>query len=247
MIALLAAVDQETILIRQGMSGIAEEVACGLPLISGHILDVPVCLAHGGVGKAAAAAATIALLHHSKADALILFGCGGSYPNSGLGIGDMALASSECFGDEGVMTAHGFRDLAEIKLPIRIAGTKRYNAWPLDEALCAWATPILETLTRENNQAFLTGPFVTVSTCTGTLENALAIQRRTFGICENMEGAAVALACEQLCVPMLELRGISNHVEDRDTGRWDLTTGMTSAQQAVLNLLRDWSRRGGPL
>lgn len=246
MIALLAAVDQETSLIRQDMSGIAEEVACGLHLISGHIFDVPVCLAHSGVGKAAAAAAAIPLLDHSKADALILFGCGGSYPNSGLGIGGIALASSECFGDEGVMTAHGFRDLADMDLPIRRDGTARYNTWPLDETLCAWATPILETMTREKNQAFRTGPFVTVSTCTGTLENAHAIQRRTSGICENMEGAAVALACEQLSVPMLELRGISNHVEDRDTGRWDLTTGMTSAQHAVLHLLGGWSR-GAPL
>ena len=246
MIALLAAVDQETTLIRQDMFGIAEEVVCGLPLISGHILDVPVCLAHGGVGKAAAAAAAIPLLHHSQAEALILFGCGGSYPNSGLGIGDIALASSECFGDEGVMTAHGFRDLVDMDLPIRRAGTTRYNTWPLDEALCAWATPILEAFARKKTQSFQTGPFVTVSTCTGTLENALAIQQRTFGICENMEGAAVALACAQLCVPMLELRGISNHVEDRDTDRWDLTTGMTSAQHAVLQLLGDWSR-GGPL
>lgn len=63
---------------------------------------------------------------------------------------------------------------------------------------------------------------------------------RTGALCENMEGAAVALACRQLSVPMLELRGISNRVEDRDTRQWDLTAGMAAAQNAVKHLLDTW-------
>jgi len=55
-----------------------------------------------------------------------------------------------------------------------------------------------------------------------------------------MEGAAVALACQQLAVPLLELRGISNLVEDRDTRRWDLPLGMAAAQGAVLALFKAW-------
>jgi futalosine hydrolase len=55
-----------------------------------------------------------------------------------------------------------------------------------------------------------------------------------------MEGAAVALACQQLAVPLLEVRGISNLVEDRDTRRWNLPLGMIVAQQAILTLLQAW-------
>jgi futalosine hydrolase len=51
-----------------------------------------------------------------------------------------------------------------------------------------------------------------------------------------MEGAAVALTCEQLSVPLLELRGISNIVEDRDMRKWDLPAGMDTAQKAILKL-----------
>ena len=80
----------------------------------------------------------------------------------------------------------------------------------------------------------------TVSTCTGAAARAIQIEQRTGGICENMEGAAVALACRQLSVPLLEIRGISNLVEDRDPGRWDLAAGMTVAQQAVIGLLKKW-------
>jgi futalosine hydrolase len=39
-------------------------------------------------------------------------------------------------------------------------------------------------------------------------------------------------------VPLLEVRGISNLVEDRDTSRWNLTLGMTAAQNAILMLLQ---------
>jgi len=87
------------------------------------------------------------------------------------------------------------------------------------------------------------GAFVTVSTCTGTNAQALALAQRTGGLCENMEGAAVALACQQLSVPLLEVRGISNRVEDRDTRRWDLPAGMAAAQQALFVLLAAWPER----
>jgi futalosine hydrolase len=81
---------------------------------------------------------------------------------------------------------------------------------------------------------------VTVSTCTGTTARAIEIEARTGGICENMEGAAVALACRQLSVPLLEIRGISNLVEDRDSRRWDLANAMAAAQEAVIILLEKW-------
>jgi futalosine hydrolase len=55
-----------------------------------------------------------------------------------------------------------------------------------------------------------------------------------------MEGAAVALACQQMSVPLLEVRGISNLVEERNTRRWNLPLGMDSAQQAILTLLKAW-------
>ena len=103
--------------------------------------------------------------------------------------------------------------------------------------------PILIDLAREQGIKLATGTFVTVSTCTGTMARAIEIEQRSGGLCENMEGAAVALACRQLSIPLLEIRGISNLVEDRDTDRWDLAAGMTAAQQAVIGLLEKWPGR----
>lgn len=240
MIALLAAVAEETVLIREALEDSVPQTVHGMPLLSGRIHGQEVCLAHGGIGKAAAAAATISLLLACRADALLLFGCGGAYPNSGLHIGDLALAESEIFADEGVATQQGFADLAAMGLPMRKGDGTFFNSWPTDARLQEFAQAALLDRHGANRGKLGKGAFVTVSTCTGTTARALEIEARTGGICENMEGAAVALACRQLAVPLLEIRGISNRVEDRDTGRWDLAEAMTAAQQAVMILLEKW-------
>ena len=240
MIALLAAVAEETDLIRETLKDSAAETVNGMLMLTGRIHDHVVCLTHGGIGKAAAAAATITLLHYCRPEALLLFGCGGAYPHSGLGIGDLALADTEIFGDEGVATPDGFADLAAMGLPMRQGDQPLFNTWPTDRQLQELARPVLLEMVGTLGIKLATGSFVTVSTCTGTAARAIQIEQRTGGICENMEGAAVALACRQLSVPLLEIRGISNLVEDRDPGRWDLAAGMTVAQQAVIGLLKKW-------
>lgn len=240
MIFLLAAVEAETHLVRQALQDCVRSTVHGITLFTGRIAGHDVRLTHSGIGKASAAATAVALLSHSAPEALWLFGCGGAYPGSGLTLGDLALASTEIFGDEGVATATGFTDLVEMKLPMRQASEPFFNNWPVDRKLHDWAHPHLEELARKTGTALHSGPFVTVSTCTGTAQKATELETRTGGICENMEGAAVALACRQLAVPLLEVRGISNMVEDRDTSRWDLPLGMTSAQHAIMALLQAW-------
>jgi len=240
MIALLAAVAEETVLISKSLRDSVQESVDGMIMLSGQIHGQAVCLTHGGIGKAAAAAATITLLHYCRPEALLLFGCGGAYPHSGLEIGDLALADTEIFGDEGVATPNGFADLAAMGLPMRQGDEPLFNIWPTDRPLRELAQPTLFEKAAEQGAKLATGAFVTVSTCTGTMSRAIELEQRTGGICENMEGAAVALACRQLSVPLLEIRGISNLVEDRDTGRWDLAAGMSVAQQAVISLLKKW-------
>jgi futalosine hydrolase len=51
-----------------------------------------------------------------------------------------------------------------------------------------------------------------------------------------MEGAAVAQIAALYGIPMLEVRGISNMVEDRDLRRWDKKTASLNCQKAVLEL-----------
>lgn len=241
MIALLAAVPEETHLVRQALQDLVQKSINGITLTTGKLSDTDICLAHSGIGKAAAAATAVTLLNSCQPEALWLFGCGGAYPGKGLRIGDLTLASAEIFGDEGVATNKGFCDLAGMRLPMRPASGPFFNSWPVDQKLHDWAQPHLVKHAKKADLTLCSGPFVTVSTCTGTTTKAKEIAGRTAGICENMEGAAVALACQQLSVPLLEVRGISNLVEDRDSSRWNLPLGMSSAQNAIMALLQAWS------
>ncbi len=240
MIALLAAVPEETNLIRQALQDVEQRLVNGITLMTGKLYGNNIYLTHSGIGKAAAAATAITLLSNCQPKALWLFGCGGAYLNSGLTIGDLALANSEVFGDEGVATDKGFCDFAGMGIPMRQTSGQFFNTWPVNQQLHNWAQPLLEKHAENTGTTLRSGTFVTLSTCTGTTAKATEIENRTDGICENMEGAAVALACQQLKVPLLEVRGISNMVEDRGASRWDLPAGMTAAQKAALALFQAW-------
>jgi futalosine hydrolase len=75
---------------------------------------------------------------------------------------------------------------------------------------------------------------VTVNTCTGTDAAARALEARTGGAVENMEGAAVAHVALMHGVPVGEVRGISNMVTNRDTSTWQLKDAAVAAQEALL-------------
>ena len=57
-----------------------------------------------------------------------------------------------------------------------------------------------------------------------------------------MEGAAAAQVAELHGVPWVEVRGISNIVEDRDLKKWDIRAAAAVAQMAVQQVLDGWDR-----
>jgi futalosine hydrolase len=76
--------------------------------------------------------------------------------------------------------------------------------------------------------------FVTMTSCTGTDRDARAIEARTGGAVESMEGAAVAHVAHLHGVRVGEVRGISNIVTDRDTRAWRLKEAAAAAQEALI-------------
>jgi len=212
-----------------------------LPLWQGSLAGRAVLLAIGGAGKANAAWATTLLLERHAPAAVLMVGCGGAYPGSGLACGDLAVAENETFGDEGVSTSQGFLDLEQLDLPLLTSSSGRlFNRIPCDRRLLQRALPILQHFADQRSRKLGCGGFVTVSSCSGTDALGQALAARTKGLCENMEGAAAALCCQRHGTPFLELRGISNLVEERDLSRWDLASAVELAQDAVLALMPDW-------
>ena len=85
-----------------------------------------------------------------------------------------------------------------------------------------------------------TGAFITVSEISGTRQRAEEMEKRFHGVCENMEGAAVAQLCTLYNVPFLEIRGISNLVKERNKEEWDLSAAARISQKAALQIIARW-------
>ena len=161
-------------------------------------------------------------------------GVGGAYGDGAADIGDIAVASAENYGDIGVRTAAGWQSSELIGIPLLSDGNAEvFNRFCLDPDRVRQASDVLAATGR----APVVGPFVTVQECSGT--TALGEERRErFGaVCENMEGAAAAHISRIYSVPFLELRAMSNRVEDRDTDSWDVPLAASVAQKAAVHLL----------
>ncbi len=208
---------------------------------TGKLANQEILLCVGGMGKVNAAHAATLLLTQYNPAALIIFGIGGAYPSSEAQIGNVVLAKEEIAGDEGVLTLEGFKDTEYIGIPlVKTAASVIYTTYSAHEALRKQAVQAL-TLHQDLGTVHQ-GSFITLSTCTGTSARARELEERYHGLCENMEGAAAAQIAELHQVPWLEVRGISNIVEDRDLDTWDIPRAVDAAQKAVIYILERWKR-----
>jgi futalosine hydrolase len=197
-----------------------------------------IILAVTGIGKVNAAILSTAVMEHFSVGKIILFGVGGAYPGAELNVGDVAAASKEIYGDEGVIDSGGWHSLKKIGIPLVESGRKKFfNEYPVS----SFPLPPLTAGGIDGGSGISfkikAGNFVTVSSSTGTMKRAKELEKRFNAICENMEGAAVAHLCTLYEIPLTEIRGISNIVGVRDKRRWNLKLASRNCQQIVLETL----------
>ena len=179
--------------------------------------DSSIALVRTGVGAVNAAHAVTLFLSKTGAKAIVVCGVGGAYPSSGLDVGQVVCAETECYGDLGASSPAGFLDMKALGFPTVEGPVPFFNELPM------------QLFPAERRARF-----VTVSTCTGIEADARALEARTGGAVETMEGAAVAHVAHLHGVPVGEVRGISNIVTTRDKASWQLREAAVAAQKAVL-------------
>lgn len=203
----------------------------------GRIRDREITLAVTGMGKINAASATALLLRDTTPDLLINTGCAGAYRGSGLQVGGLAVATSEILADEGVLAPDGWQTLELIGIPLVTRSGKAYfNEFPLSMQATGRAASLAAAL----GLSMKRGKFLTVSTCSGTSARGEELFSRFGGICETMEGAAVAQVALRCGVDCLEVRGVSNMVEDRDMSAWNIPGAVEAVQRFVLKCLEEF-------
>jgi futalosine hydrolase len=66
------------------------------------------------------------------------------------------------------------------------------------------------------------GTGITVNTVHGNAESIKKVISRLNPTVESMEGAAVLYACRQIKIPCIQVRAISNYVEERNKASWKI-------------------------
>ncbi len=217
------------------MSPLVSLLTAGREKAAAEAPESPCCTLISGVGPVETTLRLTRYLEGCDApvDCVLNFGVAGAYvpetpnPAGNAGMLDLCLAEQECLGDFGICYGDRLEALDE-----QLAGAV---VFPLDQSLLSRAGAILD----RHGQAYRRGNFVTVSAASATRARGAMLAARFRGLCENMEGAAVARVCAEFSLPVLELRAISNLVEDRDVSRWRMAAACGRAAQAALWLMRE--------
>ncbi len=182
----------------------------------------------GGVGPAAAAAATAHVAATEDVGLVVSMGVAGAFGSARLRHGDIAVATSIVAADLGALSPERFLDL---------------DALGLDGAAAVDCPPGLVGTARDRLAAaglhVAVGAILTLSTMTGSAERAAELMSRHGAVAEAMEGAGVAHVATLHGLPVLEVRSISNEVGLRDRASWDLPAALASLGTAAFALFRE--------
>jgi len=164
------------------------------------------------------------LLSQREYHLVINAGVAGSYNKSLYPVGSVVNVVREEFADIGVEEKHMFYTIFETKwlemnfFPFR--NGKLYNEKKY--------FPMVENLPCVNS--------ITVNRSSGTTETIERYREKFNPDIENMEGAAVFYVCLHKNIPFLELRSISNYVEERDKSHWDIDMAANNLTQFLIDL-----------
>lgn len=168
--------------------------------------------------------------HGDMISSVLNFGIAGAYfsdqqdmPN----LLDLCIANQEVLGDFGICFPRRQDDLSA-----ELAGDTIFS---LDSTLAGRA----QEVAKARGWTTYRGNFVTVNSVSGTRDRGEILQQKYGGLCENMEGAAIARVCQEFSLPLLEIRCISNYVEDRDPSRWRIEEACEKAGEMAAAVVED--------
>jgi len=143
---------------------------------------------------------------------------------------DICIAETEVFGDLGICYPMRIDDFTgDIRPP------KHFR---FDKELIRLGVRVLQS----HGIKYYSGNFVTVNCASGTLRRGEILCKKHKGLCENMEGAAIARVCEEFSLPLLQVRCISNNVVDRDPTQWSLQQACEKSGRAAALIIEEMGK-----
>ncbi|MFN3406347.1 MAG: hypothetical protein ACK40E_01260 [Caldimicrobium sp.] len=180
-----------------------------------------------GVGPVDAALSTYEIFLEKKPTIAFLTGFAGAYPQSELKIGDVVVGTCEKFVDFGRKYETHLTPLPET-IPA-------WDYCPLTHVFTEKLIYILEVNGFEPNG----GPLATVCSATYDKRRAQFIGEKFQVLAENMEGFGVARAARRLKVFLLEVRVISNLLDEPER-EWEIEKAGKVLRSVWECILREW-------
>jgi len=180
-----------------------------------------------GVGMVPTAVYTSILLGLYQYDAVINAGICGSF-NRDFPIGAVVNVATDFLPETGAEDGEHFLSLIDLNLleqdEFPFSGGKLVNDSVFESGL-------IDTLPLVNG--------VTVNTVHGNALSITAFLDRNKADIETMEGAAFMFSCKVHKLRYLQVRSISNYVEDRNVLLWDIPLAVQNLNRFLLDLLNE--------
>jgi futalosine hydrolase len=208
-------------------------------IFCGTLFNQSLVIVQSGIGMLNAVQAVTAVIEKIPVHLIINTGCAGAFPNSGISIGDIGIATKETdihFGIEGDSPEN---PVEQLSIPvIQTACARYYGSYPVSEHYYKMAHDILSKEFISKNIVVKLLPFITVSTITTSVQRINSLFNSYHAGMENMEGAGIAHVALHYNKPFLEIRAASNIVGERDKGKWKMTEAFERSTSSVLLLLK---------
>ena len=163
-----------------------------------------------GVGMLNSAISLTKTLSNSNYDLIINMGVAGSFSDD-LEIGLVVEVIQDIVSELGYEDADGFTLFSNFNIKSRFTNQPRTR--------------------------LLKAKSITVNTVHGNKKTIKAVTERLKPDIENMEGAAIFQVCEEFGVACLQIRSISNKIEQRNKDNWDLPLAIKNLNKEVEKII----------
>jgi futalosine hydrolase len=181
-----------------------------------------------GIGMVATACHLSRCLTLNKYDIVLNAGIAGAY-RSDFRIGDVVEVTEDCISELGAEDETDFVNVFSLGLAdpdeYPYQGGRLFNVYPVKD------NPVLGQLAKVRGN--------TVNTIHSDIRTIERLKRYSGAEIESMEGAAFLYTCLNQKVCNVQIRSISNYVEERDKSKWDLKTAIRILNDILIRFLHN--------
>ena len=184
------------------------------------------CLAVTGIGLCSCSTSLGIICSLFNPSQVIMVGICGSYPQSGINIGDLVVPREQILSEAGVCIGTGVGDAS-------VLGLEGFDQaldfdFKLSSELFDLATKVSKTSS---------GKMLTVMGVSAHSEHVEARQNKFSPVAEDMEGFALAFAGRAFGLPVAQIRGVSNVAGDRNKANWNMELAAKNVQLVILEYI----------